>query len=117
MRSPLRANPSARFPSGSRGSSPATSSSTLVFVLQTYVLKLGTPIGRKVLKKTGGAPPLVRVKPKDLKRAATARVSRVVGVEDGMPVTEDGTRLECLERGLVHRVPALVSLARPAGAR
>ncbi len=67
---------------------------SLVFVLQTYVLNLGTPIGRKVLKKTGGAPPLIRVKPKDLKRAATARVSRVVGVENGRPVTEDGTTLD-----------------------
>jgi len=67
---------------------------SIVFVLQTYVLTLGTPIGRRVLKKTGGAPPLIRIKPKDLKRAATARVSRVVGVEDGKPVTEDGKRLD-----------------------
>ncbi len=64
---------------------------SIVFLVQTHVLNLGTPIGRKVLRKTGGAPPLIRVKPKDLARAAAARVPRVTGVEDGKPVTEDGT--------------------------
>jgi putative flavoprotein involved in K+ transport len=36
------------------------------------------------------APPLVRVKPKDLIAAGVERVPRVVGAEDGRPVLEDG---------------------------
>lgn len=66
---------------------------SIVFLLQTHVLNLGTPIGRKVLKKTGGAPPLIRVKPKDLARAAV-RVPRITGCQDGRPQAEDGASFD-----------------------
>jgi putative flavoprotein involved in K+ transport len=59
------------------------------------VLTVNTPIGRKVRPKVlsqGG--PLIRVKPKDLASAGIERVSRVVGVRDGLPVLEDGNVLD-----------------------
>src|SRR5215468_4067889 len=60
-----------------------------------YVLSLATPIGRKqrptLLSK---ASPLVRVKPKDLTNAGVERVGRVVGVQNGQPLLEDGRTLD-----------------------
>jgi putative flavoprotein involved in K+ transport len=59
-----------------------------------YVLSVNTPMGRKarpgLLRR---ATPLIRVKPSDLAAAGCQRVSRVVGVEDGLPLLEDGRRL------------------------
>ncbi len=55
-----------------------------------HVLSVRTPIGRKVRPKAlVTAAPLVRVKPKDLLGSGVARVSRVVGVRDGLPMVED----------------------------
>lgn len=55
-----------------------------------HVLTVRTPIGRKVRPKIlAKAAPLVRVKPKDLVAAGIERVGRVVGVRNGLPVTED----------------------------
>ncbi|HBY99406.1 MAG TPA: portal protein [Chloroflexi bacterium] len=59
------------------------------------VLTVNTPIGRKLRPKVlsqGG--PLIRVKPEDLVAAGVERVSRTVGVRDGLPVLEDGRVLE-----------------------
>ena len=101
-----------------------------------YVLSLATPIGRKQrpkLLKT--ASPLVRVKPKDLTNAGVERVGRVVGVQNGRPLLEDGRTLDVAnviwctgyepgfswidlpvfddggnpmhERGIVHRMPGM----------
>jgi putative flavoprotein involved in K+ transport len=59
------------------------------------VLTVRTPIGRKVRPKMmEGAAPLVRVKPQDLVDAGIQRVSRIAGVRDGKPVTEDGAILD-----------------------
>ena len=59
------------------------------------VLTVRTPIGRKVRPKMmEGAAPLIRVKPQDLLDAGIHRVSRIVGVRDGKPVTEDGRVLD-----------------------
>ena len=54
------------------------------------VLNTGTPIGRRArptMLKSGA--PLVRVKPNDLVAAGVTRVSRVTGVERGLPCLED----------------------------
>lgn len=60
-----------------------------------HVLTLDTPIGRKIRPKVlAHGMPLIRVKPKDLARAGVERVGRVVGVQDGLPVLEDGRVLE-----------------------
>jgi putative flavoprotein involved in K+ transport len=60
-----------------------------------HVLSVRTPVGRKVRPKALVAPaPLVRVKPKDLVAAGIKRVSRIVGVRDGMPLAEDQERLD-----------------------
>src|SRR5436190_1791872 len=60
-----------------------------------HVLTVRTPIGRKVGPKLAlGATPLIRVKSKDLAAAGVERVPRVVGVQDGLPVLEDGRVLE-----------------------
>jgi putative flavoprotein involved in K+ transport len=59
------------------------------------VLTVDTPIGRKVRPKAvsqGG--PLIRVKPKDLAAAGVQRVSRMVGVRNGVPLLEDDRALE-----------------------
>lgn len=58
------------------------------------ILTIDTPIGRKVRKKIltiGG--PLIRVKPKDLKKAGVVRMPKTTGVKDGKPVLEDGRML------------------------
>jgi putative flavoprotein involved in K+ transport len=54
------------------------------------VLTVQTPIGRKVRSRVlsrGG--PLIRVKPRDIAAAGIARVPRVVGVRDGLPMLAD----------------------------
>jgi putative flavoprotein involved in K+ transport len=58
----------------------------------TRVLTVGTPIGRKARSKIrshGG--PLLRIRSGDLAAAGVERVSaRTIGVQDGMPMLEDG---------------------------
>lgn len=67
----------------------------LIRFVGQHVLTVRTPVGRKLrpqlLKR---AAPLVRVKPKDLVAAGVQRVGRVTGVDDGLPVLEDGRVLE-----------------------
>jgi putative flavoprotein involved in K+ transport len=59
-----------------------------------HVFTVRTPIGRKVRPHfQEEAAPLIRVKPKDFDRAGIRRVSRIVRVRDGLPVTEDGEAL------------------------
>jgi putative flavoprotein involved in K+ transport len=56
-----------------------------------HVLSLGSPIGRRVLPKLAGrGAPLIRTKRADLDAAGVIRVSRVVDVRDGSPVTAEG---------------------------
>ncbi len=60
-----------------------------------HVLTLGTPIGRKVLPKLDAtSAPLIRVRKQELSRAGVQRVPRVAGVQDGLPLLEDGQVLE-----------------------
>lgn len=60
-----------------------------------HVLTLSTPIGRKVAPAfKAHAAPLIRTKSKDLAAAGIRLVPRVTGVENGLPVLADGTRLE-----------------------
>ena len=60
-----------------------------------HVLTLGTPIGRKAAPAfKAHAAPLIRTKTKDLAAAGVRLVPRVTGVENGLPVLADGTRLE-----------------------
>ena len=66
----------------------------LVRFMMVNVLNTSTPIGRKVRPKfLSEAAPLVRVKPKDLE-AVAERVGRVVGVDHGKPVLDDGRVLD-----------------------
>jgi putative flavoprotein involved in K+ transport len=61
----------------------------------SHVLTKGTPIGRKVGPRFATmGDPLVRIKTKDLAAAGVERVTRVVGVRDGLPVLEDDRVLE-----------------------
>ena len=60
-----------------------------------HVLTQGTPVGRRLGPKLeAGAPPLIRVKIKDLTTAGVQRVPRVVGVQDGIPLLADDRPLE-----------------------
>lgn len=59
------------------------------------VLTIRTPMGRKMRPKAlreGG--PLVRTKPRDLRRAGVERTPGVVGLRDGLPLLADGRTLE-----------------------
>ena len=67
----------------------------VVRFVQRNVLCLRTPIGRKAAPKMRGmATPLIRVKPKWLQRTRVQRVGRVVGVQVGLPLLEDGQVLD-----------------------
>jgi putative flavoprotein involved in K+ transport len=64
-------------------------------VLFHRVLSISTPIGRRARPKMlHKAAPLIRVKPKELIAAGIARVPRVVGVRNGLPLLEDGRVLD-----------------------
>lgn len=65
----------------------------LVRFAMVKILNTSTPMGRRV-RRNDPHPPLVRVRPKELKRAGVRRVGRIVGTEDGLPVTDDGTVLD-----------------------
>jgi putative flavoprotein involved in K+ transport len=55
------------------------------------VLRVDTPIGRKLgAKLLAAGDPLIRRREQDLAAAGVERVGRVVGVEGGLPVLEDG---------------------------
>ncbi|MCU1516577.1 MAG: portal protein [Pseudarthrobacter sp.] len=67
----------------------------VVRFLGLHVLTLGSPVGRKVAPGFKlHAAPLIRTKSKDLAAAGVQLVPRVAGVEDGLPVLADGTRLD-----------------------
>jgi putative flavoprotein involved in K+ transport len=60
-----------------------------------HVLTVGTPIGRRVGPKLAhSATPLIRVKGKDLAAVGVERVPRVVGVQDWLPLLDDGRVLD-----------------------
>jgi putative flavoprotein involved in K+ transport len=59
-----------------------------------HVLTLRTPMGRRLREKPAQGDPLVRVKPKWLDAAGVQRVGKVVAVQDGRPVLEDGQMLD-----------------------
>jgi putative flavoprotein involved in K+ transport len=64
--------------------------------MATRVLTIDTPIGRRMKRevRTHGGP-LIRYKTTDLLAAGVERVySRVAGVQDGLPVLEDGRALD-----------------------
>jgi putative flavoprotein involved in K+ transport len=59
------------------------------------VLKVDNPIGRKVgSKAVAKADPLIRTRSQELLAAGVERVPRVTGVEEGLPVLEDGSVLD-----------------------
>jgi putative flavoprotein involved in K+ transport len=60
------------------------------------VLTVKTPIGRKMRTRilSHHGMPLVRIKPKDIAAAGIGRVTRVVGVHEGLPVLEDDRVLD-----------------------
>ena len=67
----------------------------LVRLAMVKILNTSTPMGRRARPKLlASGPPLVRIRPKELKKAGVERVARIAGVENGMPVTTDGTRLQ-----------------------
>lgn len=69
----------------------------LMWIIFSYVLSVKTPIGRKLrpkMLKMGGLP-LARVRPADLQAAGVERVyERTVGVQDGLPLLDDGRALD-----------------------
>jgi len=83
----------------------------LFWVLQTYVLTIRTPFGRKarpIIRGRGG--PLIRAKPAQLAAAGVERLlARTVGVRDGRPLLEDGQVLDVANviwaTGFQHALP------------
>ena len=77
------------------GSAAALLVFPVIRFLGHHVLRVDTRIGRKVGPKlTSHGDPLIRRKVKDLVAAGVERVPRVVGVQDGLPVLEDGRVVE-----------------------
>lgn len=69
--------------------------SLLVFAAFSHVLTIRTPIGRRARSRVQAhSGPLIRVRTRDLADAGVQRTTRITGVRDGMPVTQDGHRLE-----------------------
>jgi putative flavoprotein involved in K+ transport len=67
----------------------------VLWFIASRVLTVGTPIGRKIrphVLKDGA--PLIRVKSQDLAAAGVERVTKTVGVHNGLPVVEDGRVLD-----------------------
>jgi putative flavoprotein involved in K+ transport len=63
----------------------------VLWFVASHVLTVKTPLGRKVrphILKSGA--PRIRVKSADLNAAGVEQVPRTVGVQDGLPVLEDG---------------------------
>jgi putative flavoprotein involved in K+ transport len=59
------------------------------------VLTIATPVGRRVRSKVlHGGGPLIRTRPGDLARAGVHQVPRVSGVQNGLPILEDGRVLD-----------------------
>jgi putative flavoprotein involved in K+ transport len=68
----------------------------VLFFLGSHILTMDTPLGRKMRPhiRHGGAP-LLRYRKKDLVGAGVERVhARMVGVQDGLPVLDDGRVLD-----------------------
>jgi putative flavoprotein involved in K+ transport len=68
----------------------------LIWFVFSKVMTVNTPIGRKAAAQLRGhGLPLARVKPADLQAAGVERVyPRTVGVQDGLPLLEDGRILD-----------------------
>ncbi|MGI9647761.1 MAG: flavin-containing monooxygenase [Acidimicrobiia bacterium] len=67
----------------------------LVRFAMVRVLNTSTPFGRRARPKMLiKGPPLVRVRPKELKKAGVRRVGRIEGVQDGKPLTAEGEALD-----------------------
>ncbi len=67
----------------------------LVKFAMTRAITTSNPLGRKLRPKMiYKAAPLVRIRPQELRAAGVERVSRIASVENGKPVTEDGTVLD-----------------------
>lgn len=59
------------------------------------LLSLATPLGRRARPKgVHHGLPLIRVKPKDLAKGGVERTPRLAGVQDGLPLLEDGRKLD-----------------------
>ncbi|MGH2582865.1 MAG: flavin-containing monooxygenase [Anaerolineales bacterium] len=59
------------------------------------LLTVDTPVGRKMRPKfLSKGDPLFRVKPKDLAGAGVERVPKIVGVQRGIPMSEDGRKFK-----------------------
>ena len=67
----------------------------LLWLIASRLLTVKTPIGRKVRPHvlSEGAP-RIRVKAADLSAAGVERVGRTVGVQDGLPLLDDGRALD-----------------------
>lgn len=77
------------------GSLPSKVVMPLFLFAATRLLTTRTPMGRRMRPQARNhAAPILRAKPKDLARAGVKRTARIVGVQDGRPVTEDGERLD-----------------------
>jgi putative flavoprotein involved in K+ transport len=73
------------------GSVPARFGIRLFRFFGHHVLRVDTRIGRKLGPKLiSKGDPLIRTKLKDLVASGVERVGRVVGVQDGLPMLEDG---------------------------
>ncbi|MBF9030568.1 NAD(P)-binding domain-containing protein [Rhodobacterales bacterium HKCCE3408] len=61
-----------------------------------HLLTMRTPPGRKFrAKMQNRGMPLIRTRPGQLERAGVKRIGRITGLQGGLPVAEDGKRIDC----------------------
>ncbi|WP_051420679.1 flavin-containing monooxygenase [Paenarthrobacter nicotinovorans] len=90
----LSGRPSGEMPV-KHGRAAARFALPVVKFLGVHVLTLNTPIGRTAAPGFKSmAAPLIRTKTKDLLAAGVVLGPRLAGISDGVPVLDDGTRLE-----------------------
>ena len=77
------------------GSLPSKVVMPLFLFAATRLLTTRTPMGRRMRPQARNhAAPILRAKPRDLARAGVQRIPRIAGVDGGLPITEDGERLD-----------------------
>ncbi|WP_458109002.1 NAD(P)/FAD-dependent oxidoreductase [Arthrobacter sp. R3-55] len=90
----LSGRPSGEMPM-KHGRAAARFALPVVRFLGVHVLTLNTPIGRKAAPGFKSmAAPLIRTKTKDLAAAGVQLRPRLAGISFGVPILEDGTRME-----------------------
>lgn len=91
----LAGTPSGEIPVDHGSGLPARIGFRLFRFFGHHVVTRRNPLGRRLLPKLlAHGDPLVRTKTKHLEAAGVARVGRITGIRDGVPLVDDGTTVD-----------------------